>query len=176
MENIFKTYRIQFGYIIFLLFIFFSEYRAGFFISGIILSLIGIIWRLWASGIIIKSRSVASSGPYLLCRHPLYFGSFIMGLGFSLICGKIIFVILFLMFFYISYFPLMKDEEKKMLKLFGNEYSEYMRSVPMFFPRRITSGLTGFSWKQVIKNKEYRAWIGYGIFLLLWILRTSFLG
>ena len=48
---------------------------------GGIISLIGTLLRLWASGHIVKGRVLTRSGPYAFSRNPLYLGSFIMALG-----------------------------------------------------------------------------------------------
>ncbi len=175
MRNIFKIYRIQAGYILIILFIIFSEYRKKYFLSGMILTVFGLMYRLWASGYITKNRSMASGGPYLLSRHPLYFGSFLMGLGFSLMCGKIILLFVFIVFFLISYFPLMKDEEKKLIEIFGEEYLNYMNNVPMFFPYWSSFvSSASFKLELVLKNKEYRAWTGFLVFLAILLLKFYF--
>lgn len=178
MRNVLKEYRIQWGYVLPLLFIVFSEYRREFLIAGIPLIIIGLAWRFWASGFILKNQALTTGGPYLLSRHPLYFGSFLTGLGFSLICGKILFGLIFILFFLFAYLPLMKDEEKKLLGIFGDEYRNYMESVPMFFPTISTTrnDKVRFSFKRLLKNKEYRAWIGVSIFLLLLFLKFHIWG
>lgn len=176
MKNVFKIYRIQSGYLISILFIILSEYKKEYFLSGLIVVGLGLMYRLWASGYISKNRALIIGGPYLLSRHPLYFGSFLMGLGFSLICGKIILLFVFIIFFLIAYFPLMKDEEKKLVDIFGAEYSNYMKNVPMFFPfgSSISASSFLFKWELVLKNKEYQAWLGFLIFLVLLLLKFYF--
>ncbi|MGH8104132.1 MAG: methyltransferase family protein, partial [bacterium] len=41
----------------------------------------GAALRIWAAGTIKKQQTLAQEGPYALMRHPLYFGSFLGGLG-----------------------------------------------------------------------------------------------
>ncbi len=178
MKNILKTYRIQSGYILSLLFIIFSEYNKGYFITGLVLAFSGLLYRLWASGYISKNKTLAIGGPYLFSRHPLYFGSFLMGLGFSLICGRIILLLIFIIFFLIVYFPLMRDEERHLINLFGEEYLNYMKDVPMFFPAGNLRPLVpvSFKWRLVLRNKEYRAWLGFSVFLVLLLLKFYFTG
>lgn len=178
MKNVFKIYRIQLGYLISILFIIVSEYRMEYFLSGLIIIVFGLMYRLWASGYISKNKALIIGGPYLLSRHPLYFGSFLMGLGFALICGKIILLFVFIVFFLISYFPLMKDEEKKLVDIFGEEYLNYKKNVSMFLPlgSLILANPYLFKWELVMKNKEYRAWLGFLIFLVLLLLKFYFVG
>ncbi len=178
MKNILKIYRIQSGYILSILFIIFSEYKKGYFIAGVLLAFIGLMYRLWASGFISKNKALTIGGPYLLSRHPLYFGSFLMGLGFSLICGKIIFLLVFIIFFLIAYFPLMKDEERNLINIFGEEYLNYKMNIPMFFPGgcSLAGNPVSFKWELVLRNKEYRAWLGFSAFLALLLLKFYFFG
>ena len=48
---------------------------------GGIITLAGMLLRLWAAGHIIKGRVLTRSGPYAFHRNPLYLGSFFMALG-----------------------------------------------------------------------------------------------
>lgn len=92
-------------------------------------------------------------------------------------CGKIILLFVFIIFFLIAYFPLMKDEEKKLIEIFGGEYLNYMNNVPIFFPSgSLYVSSSSFKWELVLKNKEYRAWTGFFIFLALLLLKFYYLG
>lgn len=178
MRNLLKDYRIQFGYLLFVIFIVFATFNTLYFTVGAILSILSLIWRFWASGYISKNSALTIGGPYRYCRHPLYWGNFLMGLGFSLMCGKIIFVLVFILFFLTAYFPLMKDEEKKLIGIFGDRYLNYIRDVPMFVPfwSKTTGDPVPFSLERVLKNKEYRAWFGFFIFLVGLLIKFSLSG
>ena len=39
----------------------------------------------WAAGTIRKNRVLTTHGPYAFTRNPLYFGSFIIGIGFGVL-------------------------------------------------------------------------------------------
>ena len=70
-------------------------------------------------------------GPYKYMRHPVYFFS-IMFLIFrpTMDLTYLTLVIMFILYFYVgSYY-----EEKKLLEIFGEEYSEYQKAVPRMFP------------------------------------------
>ncbi|MHA2611475.1 MAG: methyltransferase family protein [bacterium JZ-2024 1] len=132
------------------------------------LVVLGILWRLWASGIIHKNRAVAKTGPYALMRHPLYFGSFLIGLGFtSAALPHPLFLIFYSLLFFVFYFPLMVEEEKKLLHAFPEEYGNYQAEVPRFLPnfRHRKDLFAGFSWKTVQENRE---WAGMLMVLALW--------
>src|SRR5947207_6187061 len=51
--------------------------------SGVLLVFFGLLVRSWAAGTLRKQRELATTGPYAFVRHPLYFGSFLMMVGFG---------------------------------------------------------------------------------------------
>lgn len=112
-------------------------------VSLVIIAL-GQIWRCWSAGVIglyrgenVKALKLATKGPYSLMRNPLYFGNFIIGLGWSLIAGKfavIIFVISFIVLYVLVIIP---HEEEFLRTKFGHEYEEYCAGVKMFWPVKI---------------------------------------
>ena len=112
-------------------------------VSLVIISL-GQIWRCWSAGVIglyrgenVKALKLATKGPYSLMRNPLYFGNFVIGLGWSLIAGKfavMIFVISFVVLYVLVIIP---HEEEFLRTKFGHEYEEYCARVKMFWPVKI---------------------------------------
>ena len=104
----------------------------------------GQIWRCWAAGSIglyrgenVKALKLATSGPYAIMRNPLYFGNFVIGLGWSLIAGKWA-VIIFAVSFYVLYvLAIIPHEENFLRSKFGREYEEYCARVKMFRPVKI---------------------------------------
>ena len=112
-------------------------------VSLVIISL-GQIWRCWSAGVIglyrgenVKALKLATKGPYSLMRNPLYFGNFVIGLGWSLIAGKfavMIFVISFVVLYVLVIIP---HEEEFLRTKFGHEYEEYCAGVKMFWPVKI---------------------------------------
>jgi len=99
----------------------------GFIISGLLI-------RFWAAGYIKKIRKLTTSGPYAFVRNPLYVGNFLMGLGFCLFVNKIYLSIGYTLLFAFFYLGTMKKEEILLRQLFGNDYVEYKKAVPAFFP------------------------------------------
>lgn len=102
--------------------------------------LIGQLWRCWTVGYIglyrgenVKAQKLATTGAYSLMRNPLYFGNFLIGLGWSIIAG-VIPVIIFVVSFYILYcVVIIPHEEKFLLSKFGLEYSNYCKNVKRFW-------------------------------------------
>ena len=110
--------------------------------GGLTIIFLGQLWRCWAAGFIglyrgenVKAQRLTTTGPYSLMRNPLYFGNFLIGLGWSIIAG-VNAVIIFLISFYILYvLVIIPHEEKFLLAKFGREYEDYCNRTGRFFPR-----------------------------------------
>jgi protein-S-isoprenylcysteine O-methyltransferase Ste14 len=129
---------------------------------GLAIAAIGLSIRAWAAGHIQKEKKLAVSGPYRHTRNPLYLGNFVLGIGIAAAtaswwgCG------LFLLYFGLFYPPVIIEERERMKRLFPSEYADYVRRVPLFFPRLTPSaGDDGrFRWALYRKNRESRALLG----------------
>ncbi len=98
-------------------------------------------------------------------RNPLYFGSFLLGLGFTIGAGRWVLLILFTLLFLGIYFPVMRVESATMAQIFGDQYQRYAMEVPLFFPRltryRNDEGeQTKFDGNLYLRYREYRAAFG----------------
>ncbi|MDY6842665.1 MAG: isoprenylcysteine carboxylmethyltransferase family protein [Thermodesulfobacteriota bacterium] len=148
-------------------------------IPGLLLIFLGEGLRIRSSGFIVKNKTLTASGPYAHLRHPLYTGSFLLGLGFILLlyAHDNPFVCLFLLVPYLIIFPYVylhtvKKEEENMKQIFNEEFIEYQKNVPLFFPRLKPYKKKGrFHWQQVIKNHEYNAFFGTIGLLSLYFFR-----
>lgn len=166
--------RVFVGYVFGILFFLFSKPNFSLlpFVIGPIL--IGIFLRAWAAGSILKKKEIAKYGPYSLIRHPLYLGSFLIGMGFTLLGGAGWFMG-FLLGFFIFYMPKIMMEEETLRDIYGEEYERYRREVPVFFPKGIRFKKGTFSWEKLKRNKEYNLWLGVFIFFILYYLKGLFL-
>jgi protein-S-isoprenylcysteine O-methyltransferase Ste14 len=164
--------RVPLGFLYGLLFLYLATPRPGFFSAGILMAGLGLALRVWASGYLDKGKQLATSGPYSWSRNPLYLGSFIMGLGFSMAAASPWLTALFLILFVAVYLPVMKREEHELTQAFGSDYVVYRDRVALFLPfnslarilrrRASDSGRRGnFQWRKVIYNREYNAIIGF---------------
>jgi len=138
------------------------------------LVIIGEIVRIISAGHIRKNEQLTVSGPYAYTRNPLYFGSFLMGLGISFLSGYPLVVIpIYLFLFALIYIPTIKGEEVFLEKKFGDDYIHYKLSVPAFFPslkKRITSE-GKFLWSTVRENKEHRSLLFSLLLIFLFFLK-----
>lgn len=80
-----------------------------------------------------REHTLATTGPYILIRHPQYAAFIIIMFGFLLQWPTLLTLIMFpiLVFMYIR---LAKSEERDAEKEFGEVYQEYKNKVPMFLP------------------------------------------
>lgn len=138
-----------------------------YFILGLILTVAGEIIRIWASGHIQKSFKVTTSGPYAYLRHPLYAGNFFLFLGFGVMSGKLVILLVFLFWYFIFHYAAVVSEEAFLVKKFGYAYKRYKKNIPCFVPNaRVykNKNNTSFSFSMVTKNNEHK--IAIWIFLL----------
>lgn len=127
-------------------------------ILGVLGVIVGLLVRSWAAGVLPKGIDLATQGPYSLCRHPLYFGSFLMMVGFSLLMGHLHeFAVVFGPVTAI-YCLTIRAEERKMHATYGKRWSDYSASVPAFVPwLPCTYRSKKWSSAQWRKSREYRA-------------------
>jgi protein-S-isoprenylcysteine O-methyltransferase Ste14 len=107
------------------------------FITGITLASFGAAGRAWATSYIsgLKMKELVTTGPYSLCRNPLYFFSFILGVGFAFCTKTLTIPAIVAVVMAILYYFQIKREEKHLRQQFGAEYDSYFAAVPRFFPR-----------------------------------------
>jgi protein-S-isoprenylcysteine O-methyltransferase Ste14 len=131
---------------------------------GASVSLLGLALRAWAAGHIRKNAQLATSGPYAFTRNPLYLGSFLLGLGFTIASGRLLLALLFAGLFLGIYLPVMRVEASTMAQLFGEDFERYRQSVPLFFPRLTPfhqgAAANKFDGTLYLRYREYRAALG----------------
>lgn len=136
---------------------------------GIPFLLMGQGLRTWAVGYLHKDRELATGGPYAFCRHPLYLGTFLSGVGVSVLVGSWTVGIAFAAIFAAVYFPTVRQEEGYLERVYGQAFQDYAARVPVFFPRLrpIDVGEPGrWRWSRLISNEEHFTWAALVIFLL----------
>jgi protein-S-isoprenylcysteine O-methyltransferase Ste14 len=155
--------RVPAGFVFAALYLYFSTPSNQSLWIGGSLAFVGIVIRAWATGHIRKNDELTVSGPYSLTRNPLYLGSFIIGLGFSIAGGNFIIPAMFLACFAVIYAPVMQREMEYLKHRFPSEYELYQATVPLFFPR-LTPGKMGqghFSFHRYVRHREYQALAGF---------------
>jgi protein-S-isoprenylcysteine O-methyltransferase Ste14 len=81
-----------------------------------------------------RSRTLATTGPYAVIRHPQYAGFILIMLGFFLQWPTILTLLMFPVLVYM-YVRLARREEREVLAEFGETYVRYATNTPAFLPR-----------------------------------------
>ena len=178
-----QRWRVPLGFLCAAVFLFFARPTPVALGTGACISLLGLAIRAWASGHIRKNAELATSGPYAFTRNPLYFGSFLLGLGFTIASGRWLLALLFAALFIGIYLPVMRVEASTMAQLFGTEFDTYRRSVPLFFPRLTPyrhgnspdSAPVRFDGALYLRYREYRAALGLIIAWGLLLIKSLYL-
>ena len=173
-----QRWRVPLGFLCGTLFLIFARPRPLTLIIGGLLALPGLGLRAWASGHLRKNDALATTGPYAYTRNPLYLGSFIMGLGFTIAAGQPLLALAFAILFLGIYVPVMRVESATLTELFGKKYRRYAEAVPLFFPRPWAYLAGGSDKKFDIglykRYREYQAALGFAIAWALLALKSYF--
>lgn len=130
--------------------------------------------RTWASGHIVKDNTLTISGPYCLTRNPLYFGNFILGLGFVIMSGVIFLPFIFIPLFFFIYDATITREEEFLAGRYGDRFKIYKNGVPRFFPKMDWAAFSAafsnsyLDWSLIKKHREKNTWLAiFGVILLV---------
>jgi len=126
--------------------------------TGLVAVLVGLAIRSWAAGVINKSKVLATTGPYRLCRHQLYLGSLLMMFGFCVLVGSLLDVCVVFGPVLGIYLLTMQREERRLAVRHGAAWAEYVAVAPQFFPYRpVIDWRSEWSLAQWLNNREYKA-------------------
>lgn len=98
---------------------------------------IGLFFQGWRQ--VYKAREekkLVTDGLYALVRHPQYTGLFIALFGEGVVHWPTLFSVGLLPVIVFIYYRLSMREERAVIEEFGDEYLEYQKKVPMFFPNQ----------------------------------------
>src|SRR2546426_8634955 len=160
-----QRWRVPLGFVCAAVFFLFSRPRPSTLAIGGAIALPGLALRAWATGHLRKNDALAVTGPYAYTRNPLYLGSFLIGLGFTVASGRLVLGIVFAALFLGIYVPVMRVESATLAGLFGESYQGYLKAVPLFLPRLSpyrdgTKNIARFDAALYKRYREYDAAIG----------------
>ncbi|MDX6271148.1 MAG: hypothetical protein QOD28_2371 [Acidobacteriota bacterium] len=178
-----QRWRVPLGFLVAAIFIVLARPRPLTLAAGGAVAVCGLLIRAWASGHIRKNDALAVSGPYAYTRNPLYLGTFILGIGFTIAAagGWVLFCVLgglFAALFLGIYLPVMRVEALTLAQLFGEDYARYAAAVPLLFPRLTPYGdYEGgrglkFDMNLYLRYREYRAALGLFVGLSVLALKA----
>lgn len=171
--------RVPSGFFLGGIYLIFAQPTRELLIAGAAVAFAGLLLRAASAGFLEKNQKLAASGPYRYLRNPLYLGSLLAGLGFAIAGGRWWFFLLLGFVEAAVYWPVIRQEEAHLRKLFPGEFDVYARSVPMLLPRllphrKIQAPRGCFRWDLYWRNREYQALLAY-IVIILFLLVKSFL-
>ena len=161
-KRLLQRLRVPLGFLFAIIFMVFAKPAPATLLAGAIVSIFGILIRAWASGHIRKNQNLAVSGPYAYTRNPLYLGSFLLGVGFTIASGVWWLALIFIILFLGIYLPVMRVEAEDLTQIFGADFEEYKQAVPLFFPRLRAwkKSVEKFDFQLYLRYREYRATFG----------------
>jgi protein-S-isoprenylcysteine O-methyltransferase Ste14 len=106
------------------------------FLSGLVLVGISTVGRLWCSLYIsgYKDSQLITTGPYSICRNPLYFFSFLGFAGIGFATETFTLGLVLSLIFLMAYPPVVNREEELLRSRFGPEFERYCARTPRFIP------------------------------------------
>ena len=157
---------------------------------GAALVLLGEALRLWANGYVghvkvnctqkwrnePKMGSLITGGPYAYVRHPLYLGTFLIGLGVCVTVRNIFAALGALLLFALLYRKKAQGEEQIIVEEWGKAYQAYQEQVPRWLPtfRRYSHPHGEWSWEGIRASKELKTLIWVIVCLVALYFREEF--
>jgi protein-S-isoprenylcysteine O-methyltransferase Ste14 len=78
---------------------------------------------------------LVTTGPYAYVRNPMLSGVFVLLFGLGILFGSVCVIFIFTpLFILVNVWELKAIEEPELVKRLGDEYVEYRKRTPMFFP------------------------------------------
>ena len=164
--------RVPSGFLIVIVFAWFSRPTAASMLWGVPVSIAGLALRAWAAGCLAKNQQLATGGPYAYTRNPLYVGTLLVAAGLAIAARSIWLAALFAVVFLFVYLPVIQNEEQHLRGIFP-DYTAYASHVPALFPRLTparSETSNPFRASLYLRNQEYQAGLGFlaGMLFLLW--------
>jgi protein-S-isoprenylcysteine O-methyltransferase Ste14 len=112
------------------------------FLLGAVLAGIATVGRMWCSVYIsgYKKDVLVTTGPYSMCRNPLYFFSLLGAVGVGLATKTLSIPFVIFVLFAVYYPFVIRREEERLTGLHGKRFEEYCSRVPRFIPSFSLSG------------------------------------
>ena len=137
------------------------------------ISLVGMAIRVWTIGHTPANTSgrntkkqiagkLNTTGMYSIVRHPLYLGNYFILFGVMMLPHHLWALITFSLLFALYYGLIMYAEEAFLLRKFGDEWLEWAKKTPAFFPRftNFQPSTLVFSVKNVLR-REYSGFFAF---------------
>jgi Phospholipid methyltransferase len=140
--------------------------------AGLALAVAGALFRLYASGFIMKNEELATDGPYRFVRHPLYTGNILLVVGFAIAGSRWWGVPLAIAFFWFYYPPAIEYEDRKLRRIFGAAWEQWARETPALVPRfgsRAGDAARSWSLATSMQRNGELVLVGFSLLCIVWI-------
>jgi len=151
---------------------------------GFVLIVVGEIVRLAgvsAAGTVTRRRSrdvqrLVNYGVFAWVRNPLYVGNFLIWMGFVVISGVLWFLPIAILLFAVEYTLIVAYEEGVLESIFGQEYLDYKKSTPRWFPRPPAEPERGpHDWAEAWRS-EISTFLQYGALVAVFAIKQKMWG
>ncbi len=143
---------------------------------GLPLVVVGLALRTWASGYLAKNTRLCTTGPYGLCRHPMYLANLIILAGILVAGNNVYMTVTGLLLTVAVYGFAIRREEALLNYLFDEDYAQYRQTTPCLLPRlthfRRCNANLHFSWALAWYNKIGEQTGGVMLLILLLAVKT----
>ena len=104
--------------------------------AGYLFLVLSALGRLWAAVFISgrKNAVLVTEGPYSMVRNPLYFCSLLGFVGAGLALESITLATCFGVLFFVTHWPVILREERRLGEICGEAFDRYKATVPRFLP------------------------------------------
>lgn len=153
----------------------YSEPSAFFYLVGTVVTLIGLAVRLFASGFIMKNKVLATTGPYSVVRHPLYTGNVLVLIGLCLANGTWWSWVIGGVFLWFWYPPAIEYEDRKLSRYFGESWEAWSGRTPAIIPATLAIRMDpeqgAWSFAKSMRVNAEPVVVVFVLFWLYWIAR-----
>lgn len=156
--------------------------------GGLLVVLAGEGIRLWGVAIAgsetrttgpVGGSFLITKGPFAYVRNPLYLGNILMYFGAGIMANTPVLAAIAFGYFFLQYSLIVSLEEEYLRKTFAEEFADYCKAVPRFFPamKRYDGGghaQPDVNWRRgIISERRTMQAIGFLtlVIIALWVIR-----
>jgi protein-S-isoprenylcysteine O-methyltransferase Ste14 len=166
-------FKIRYGIVLVAFLFFVWAVDSSWFVYGFVVALVGELTQVWCFASLDKNQKLATEGPYMFTRNPMYIGRYVLLVGCVLTTGHPWAIPVLSVGYYFYVVNRIKREERRLQKVFGKAYADYCKKVNRFVPTlqavQIDS-LFLFKWRLLVQNHGLQnlAAMLMGFLLLYW--------
>ena len=172
-QKIARRIRVPLGFVFAALYLWLSHPTRRSIAAGSTIVLIGLAIRAIASGHVRKNEQLTTTGPYAYTRNPLYLGSLVIAIGFTLASRSWVIAAVAAAMLVVIYIPVIRSEEEFLRARFS-DFDDYCRNVPRILPRfgPYKGSAGSFSAHLYWQHREYNAALGAALMVAVLLIKA----